>query len=467
MNPVLTRSGLSWQQGWRYGLMGLPLAFVALPLYVLLPNYYARNFAVPLASLGAALLAVRLFDTLIDPLLGRWADRLHGHGQTGAAVSHGTALAGRHALVLRWAGLAAVALCVGFALLFLPPVAVAGEPIRLMMWLCASLLLTTIAFSALSILHQAWGARLGGDAVYRSRVVAWREGFGLAGVVIASISPVALGIQATIALLFVASWIGWQAWRSGPMPQAGSDLPMPATALSSATAQQPGAAPADRAATSTQAVSGALWLPWQRADFRRLMAVFMLNGIASAVPATLMLFFVQDRLRAPASTEPLFLGSYFLCAALSLAVWLKLVARIGLARTWLAGMLLSVAVFAFATGLGAGDVAGFVVVCALSGLALGTDLALPAALLTGVIQTHGDQQRSEGAYFGWWAFASKLNLALAAGLALPLLGLLGYAPGSTDAAALNTLTLAYCVLPCVLKSAAALLLYFLIIRKTP
>jgi len=242
---------------------------------------------------------------------------------------------------------------------------------------------------------------------------------------------------------------------------------MPATALSSATAQQPGAAPADRAATSTQAVSGALWLPWQRADFRRLMAVFMLNGIASAVPATLMLFFVQDRLRAPASTEPLFLGSYFLCAALSLAVWLKLVARIGLARTWLAGMLLSVAVFAFATGLGAGDVAGFVVVCALSGLALGTDLALPAALLTGVIQTHGDQQRSEGAYFGWWAFASKLNLALAAGLALPLLGLLGYAPGSTDAAALNTLTLAYCVLPCVLKSAAALLLYFLIIRKTP
>ena len=45
-----------WRQGWRYGLMGLPLAFVALPLYVLLPNHYARAFGVPLATLGVLLL---------------------------------------------------------------------------------------------------------------------------------------------------------------------------------------------------------------------------------------------------------------------------------------------------------------------------------------------------------------------------------------------------------------------------
>ena len=147
MNPVQMRSGLSWQQGWRYGLMGLPLAFVALPLYVLLPNYYARNFAVPLATWGAALLAVRLFDTLIDPLLGRWADRLHGQGQTGAAAGHGATLTSQHAQVLRRAGLAALALCLGFALLFLPPGAVAGVPSLLLLCLCASLLLTTVSVS--------------------------------------------------------------------------------------------------------------------------------------------------------------------------------------------------------------------------------------------------------------------------------------------------------------------------------
>jgi Na+/melibiose symporter-like transporter len=37
--------------------------------------------------------------------------------------------------------------------------------------------------------------------------------------------------------------------------------------------------------------------------FRSLLLVFMVNGIASAVPATLILFFVQDRLQAPAFME--------------------------------------------------------------------------------------------------------------------------------------------------------------------
>jgi glycoside/pentoside/hexuronide:cation symporter, GPH family len=85
-------------------------------------------------------------------------------------------------------------------------------------------------------------------------------------------------------------------------------------------------------------------------------------------------------------------------------------------------------------------------------------------LLAGVIQRAGHGGRSEGAYFGWWNFATKLNLALAAGLALPLLQAFGYAPGSRDAQALTALTLAYCALPCVLKLAAAALLYTLWIR---
>ncbi|MCW2313827.1 MFS transporter [Rhodoferax antarcticus] len=462
MNPALT-----WQQGWRYGLMGLPLAFVALPLYVLLPNHYARSFGLSLATLGAVLVAARLFDAVIDPLLGRWADNLHQRSRTTEQAP---------ATVLRWAALAALLLCIGFGLLFFPPLALQADTTQVMLWLAATLLLTTTAFSALTILHQAWGARLGGDALYRSRVVAWREGLGLVGVIIASITPVALGLPATVALLVIASVGGWVAWRSGPVP-----LHLP-NATEPATFPHPNALPAGAVASATTTGQAAdlqpepplpgrrpvsVWLPWQRSRFRQLMGVFMVNGIASAIPATLLLFFVQDRLKAPPSAEPLFLGAYFVCAALSIPLWLKLVARFGLARTWLLGMVLSVLVFAFAARLGAGDVTEFVIVCALSGAALGTDLALPAALLAGVIQHHGDQQQSEGAYFGWWAFATKLNLALAAGVALPALGLLGYTPGTTDPQALQTLTFAYCLLPCALKTLAAALLYFLIIRKKP
>jgi Na+/melibiose symporter-like transporter len=186
--------------------------------------------------------------------------------------------------------------------------------------------------------------------------------------------------------------------------------------------------------------------------------------VASAVPATLVLFFIRDRLQAQAF-EPLFLASYFAAGALSMPLWVRVVACLGLARAWLAGMALAVAAFVWALMLGAGDVAGYTAVCVASGVALGADLMLPGALLAGVIQRQGHAQQAEGAYFGWWNFATKLNLALAAGMALPLLALFGYAPGARDAQALAALALGYCLLPCGLKLLAAALLWVLWIRK--
>ena len=415
--PAHDTARLSPAQGLNYGLLGLPLAFVALPLYVILPNHYAREFGVPLATLGAVLLAARLLDALIDPVIGRWCDRLF------------TRSAGA---VLRFGAVAAVALAAGFGLLFFPAV---RDPQWLIAWAGAMLVITYAAYSALSVAHQSWGAMLGGDESYRSRVVAWREGLGLLGVVLASVTPVLLGLPATLAVFCVALVLGWLAWSRALRP-------------SSAGPQ----------------ATGDIWQPWRRPAFRRLLAVFVLNGIASAVPATLVLFFVQDRLQAPRTVESAVLAVYFLCAALSIPAWLRLVARIGLARAWLTGILLAVAAFVGASQLGAGDVGAFLVVCALSGLALGTDLALPGALLAGVIAQAGDRGRAEGAYFGWWNFATKLNLALAAGLALPLLGMFGYAPGARDAAGLQALTIAYCLLPCLLKLGAGLALYLLVIR---
>ena len=409
------------RNGLTYGFLGLPLAFVALPLYVILPNYYAKTFGIPLATLGAILLGARLFDAFIDPLLGRLSDRLFARSA---------------ASVLRAGLLAAVLLALGFALLFFPQVTTPGA---LVVWVSAMLMVTYAAYSFLSVSHQSWGAMLGGNEAERSRIVAWRETLGLVGVVLASSTPVALGLPATTVIFFVVLAIGWLAWTRAVQP---------ATQASHA------------------AQTGAIWLPFKHSNFKRLLLVFMLNGIASAVPATLVLFFIQDRLQVPASMEPLFLGSYFLTAALSIPCWLAIVKRIGLAKAWLCGMVLAVGVFAWATQVGAGQSTAFLVITSLSGVALGTDLALPGALLAGVIQGNGDSGKSEGAYFGWWNFAIKLNLALAAGLALPLLGLFGYSPGARSPEALNALVTAYCVLPCVLKLAAGGALYFLIIQPS-
>lgn len=424
------------RNGIAYGLMGFPLAFAALPLYVILPNHYAREFGVPLATLGAVLLGARLFDAFIDPALGRLTDRLFARS-TAAVLALGAA--------------AALVLALGFALLFFPLV---SEPGALVFWATAMLMLTYAGYSALSVAHQSWAAMLGGNEAQRSRIVAWREGLGLLGVVTASVLPVLLGLPITTAVFFAALAIGWCGWQRSVRP---------VTLTQHAASEKP-AAPTS------------VWQPFRQASFRRLLAVFMLNGIASAIPATLVLFFIQDKLAAPASFEPLFLGSYFLCAALSIPLWLAVVKRIGLARSWLVGMVLAMSVFVWASQVGNGEVLAFVLICALSGVALGADLALPSALLAGVIQNNRRQTTADlptttadpgtGAYFGWWSFATKLNLALAAGLALPLLDLFGYAPGVRDAAALNALVVAYCVLPCVLKALAAAALYLLVIRPT-
>lgn len=413
------------QEGWRYGLLGLPLAFCALPLYVLMPNLYARQWGVSLAALGAVLLAARLFDAVLDPWLGRVCDRLYARSISA---------------VLAFGAAAALLLGLGFSAIFLPPF---DQPDALLAWAGGWLVLTYLAYSALAVAHQSWGAMLGGDALQRSRVVAWREGLGLVGVVLASVTSTLLGVPLMLALLWLTLVLGWWAWSKAPRPK---------------TATRSGPDP-----QATGPVS--LWHPLQQPAFRRLLAVFMVNGIASAVPATLVLFFVQDRLQGSEALQSAALGLYFVCAAASMPLWLRAVARLGLARSWALGMGLSVLVFLWASQLGAGDGALFLIVCALSGAALGSDLALPGAMLAGLIADAGDRGRADGAYFGWWNFATKLNLALAAGLALPLLGWLGYAPGARDAQALQVLTVAYCLLPCALKTLAALLLYFSFIQQ--
>lgn len=59
------------------------------------------------------------------------------------------------------------------------------------------------------------------------------------------------------------------------------------------------------------------------------------------------------------------------------------------------------------------------------------------------------------AAFGIWSFAGKLGLALAAFFTLPLLERSGFSPGQANSAqALNTLTFAYALLPCILKLGA-------------
>jgi len=423
---------ISHFESWAYGLLALPLAFVALPMYVSVPHFYASQFALPLSLLGAVLLCSRLLDALTDPLLGRFSDYLYA--RSGAAVMWAVAVF-------------SMLLALSFTALFHPPDQ--SNTILLLAWVALWVSSCHLAYSMLSILHQAWATRLGGGAVSQSRILAWRESAGLAGVVMASILPVLTGWTQTawvLAFALLCAMASWQhVFKRGLRQRS-------LVTDDASTAKDPRLT---------------LRAPLKEMAFIKLLTVFVINGIASAIPASLVLFFIEDQIKAPPNSVSMYLGAYFLSGALSLPVWLYAIQRFDLPRTWLAGMLLSVCSFVGVSQLGAGDEWAYFWVCVASGTALGADLVVPGAMLNGMVDRLGHRGRYEGLYLGWWNLAAKFNLAMAAGLSLPLLGWWGYRPGTQDEIGLLALTWAYGALPCVLKLCAICALYFFWIRPVP
>ena len=127
--------------------------------------------------------------------------------------------------------------------------------------------------------------------------------------------------------------------------------------------------------------------------FRHLLPVFVLNGIAAALPATLVLFFVADALQAEAWSGA-FLALHFASAVAFLPLWVRLARRFGWVASWLLSMLAAVAW-------------PFALVCLLFGAALGADLTMPTALLADMAEQSpeglGERpcRAQAGAYFSW------------------------------------------------------------------
>lgn len=419
----MAATNLSARELLAYGVLGFPLAFAALPLYVHVPRLYADRAGLPLAVVGAVLLLTRFADALIDPLLGQWSDRL---GNRRRLIAFALPL-----------------LALGLAALLAPP-ATGGAT-----WLVLSLVVTFAGFSLATINYHAWGAELGATPKESIRVTSVREMFALGGVVVAAALPSLLANDVATAMRH----LGWVF------------LPLLAVAALGTFA----GAPLTPAMAATASASRQLPLAAVFADrhFRRLLIVLAVGGIASAIPATLVLFFIADVLRLQ-EWQGLFLVIYFVCGGLALPGWVMLARRHGKVVAWAVSMGLAIGSFVWAFLLDAGDGIAFGMICAASGAALGAELALPPALLADGLaggrrnSTPGTAAVGAGTYFGVWNFVTKFNLALAAGIALPLVSLGGYKVGAGDAATsagLLALSAIYALLPAAIKVISLLLLW--------
>ena len=147
-------------------------------------------------------------------------------------------------------------------------------------------------------------------------------------------------------------------------------------------------------------------------------------------------------------------------------LWKSISQTYGPYRGWMFSMLLAVANFCWAFFLDQGDVVQYGMVCVLSGLALGADIALPPAILADLIH-HSRTQDHAAVQYSLLALFSKIGLAVASAVVLPVLGLVGFVPMTANTPhALLFLSTAYAVLPCVLKLAAAGLLSLFFITST-
>jgi glycoside/pentoside/hexuronide:cation symporter, GPH family len=407
-----------------YALPAMPLAALTLPLYVLVPTFYTETLGLSLASVGFALLLVRIFDAVNDPLIGWAADRFRPRfGRRRALFAVSLPLTALSAFMLFW-----------------PPVDAT------VWWLAGWGLMLSLGYTAALIPFSAWGAELATDYHGRSRITAWREGLTLIGTLIAIALPFSIGFDQTGGVHGLAA-LGLVILVALPF------FGVLAVALTPE--------PVEHSRTRLNLRSGLTHLARNR-PFVRLIAAFFLNGLANGIPATLFLYFVSARLGLPDARGPL-LFFYFLCAiaGVPLAAWAA--RRFGKHRAWCYGMLAACVAFAPAPMLPEGSLIAFAAICAVTGLLLGFDLALPPAIQADVIDvdTAASGEQRSGTYFAAWSLATKLSLAGGVGIVFPALAAFGFDPVESAATGegLTALAVAYAWVPIAAKLASIAIMW--------
>lgn len=390
--------------------MAIPLSFAGLPLYIYAPDFYATTVGIPLALIGVIIMATRVFDAVQDPVIGWFSQKFLNH---------------RLSLMLTSMALMAL----GFLMLFHPLQNFTA------LWLTFSLLVTTTAFSILSINLNSIGSLWSKNSNQKTQITTWREGLGLIGLLTAAILPSVFSFQIfsyiLTFLLFISAFV-FSFWNKNHENIIQKN---------EKTGQKPN--------LKLLLHPHNIWF----------FSVYILSMIASSIPAVLVIFFIRDQLNAEIYTG-IFLILYFLSGAFGMPLWQKLAAKTCKHSAWMMAMGLAIISFIWAAFLNEGDIFQYGAICFISGIALGAELALPPSILSDQIDKQKGRNQTS-LYFSAMAFFSKSSLAIGSGIAFIILGTSTFTPGiQNTAGALTSLTLTYAVLPCIIKIIAIIAMLF-------
>jgi glycoside/pentoside/hexuronide:cation symporter, GPH family len=420
------KSWLNLQSGWlrllAYAAPALPLALLTLPFYIVVPATYVELGA-PIAAVGIVLLLIRIMDAVTDPMMGVVADKTRR-------------VFGRKA----WFACGVPLTALSAAMLFLPP-----QPMTGIAYLALWATLLSLGWTMVLVPYSAWGAELSSDYEGRSRVAAFRETAVFIGTLVALVIPEIVRQSGIDPKRINVETLELFAYGIG------FGLPLLAAMAYFLTPE-----PDDRSTTTLPILAGFKAMS-DNGPFLRLIVAFLFNGLANGLPATLFLFFVTDRLQL-ADSAGIFLIIYFGAGLIGVPFWLWLARRKSKQFAWATGMALAVLGFAAAPFLPAGAFTGFLLVCIVTGFAVGADLTMPPSIQADVIELDTARSGAErsATYMAAWSLATKLSLALAVGIAFPVLAASGYDPskGVRTEHGIFVLAMLYAALPIVLKLVA-------------
>jgi Na+/melibiose symporter-like transporter len=415
---------------WRmlaYALPALPVAFLYIPLPILIPAFYAQQLGLSLTAIGSFLFFARIFDFVIDPTLGRLSDKTRTRW-------------GRRR---PWIVAGAPIMMLGSALVFLPPENVNGW------YLMLATMTIYLGASMLGLAYSAWGAEVVQTYHGRARLAGFREFTNLAGTLMAASVPAITAVWGHGIDRFTMSIVGWGVLILTP------------PAIFAALRWVPDAPASSGPARAEPPLREMLAQVNRNVPFRILCISFVVLTIGMSVTNTALVFYITHYLQQPGLVGPV-LGLSFLSVLIFVPIWVRISRKIGKHRAVAYSLLLGVSISSLCTfALQPGDGYWFLALMVVLGAASAAFLTLPVGIMGDVIdydEMKNGEQRG-GLFFGLWAFAQQIAPAFAIAATLPLLEWLGFNPaGHNTPGALQGLRYVYCFGPLPFYLIGALLL---------
>lgn len=397
-----------------YGLLSFPAAISLLLMQVYIPPFIAEQGILSITIIGLVFFAARLVDTVSDPLIGYLSDK--------------TPLkTGKRRI---WILVSVPLFLIVFYLIILLPKSEYHLLLLASLWY--------ILGTAIIIPYYTWGSELSSNYNDYTKWTSVRVVFGLVGSIAALILPVlVLNNPSTVDILeFTLCFIAFSFLVAILLI-----LKVPDNAV---------------VKHDGFSVITAFSIFKKGSLFNKLILSQFFNGIANALPATLFVFFVTYVLKRSDLVGPL-LVLYFLCAALSAPLWIKLSQKWSKEAAWKFAMTLASIVFLGVLLVDESALVLFISITIFTGFMAGADLCLPSAMLADLIDVdeYETGNRRPGIYFAIWGTISKLTLAFAIGISFLILGLKMFEPNSqSELVDVTILTLLYALLPATLKLVA-------------